>query len=102
MMSMSRCWEVMLCDSCGSQGTHLACSGLMTPMDDWNCDVVVVVVFLVVDMMSMSRCWEVMLCDSCGSQGTHLACSGLMTPMDDWNCEACTLILRRSQSFILS
>ena len=29
----------MLCDSCGSVGTHLACSGLMTPMDDWNCDV---------------------------------------------------------------
>jgi len=31
------CWEVMRCDSCGSQGTHLACSGLMTPMDDYNC-----------------------------------------------------------------
>jgi len=32
-----RCWEIMRCDSCGSQGTHFACSGLMTPTDDYNC-----------------------------------------------------------------
>lgn len=32
------CWEIMLCDSCGSEGTHLACSGLKTAMDDWLCN----------------------------------------------------------------
>src|SRR6218665_914267 len=31
------CWEIMLCDCCGSQGTHIFCSQLRTALDDWMC-----------------------------------------------------------------
>ncbi|KAK2147290.1 hypothetical protein LSH36_561g02059 [Paralvinella palmiformis] len=30
-------WEVVLCDWCGSSGTHIACSRLKGPSDDWIC-----------------------------------------------------------------
>ncbi|XP_014673098.1 PREDICTED: uncharacterized protein LOC106813472 [Priapulus caudatus] len=30
-------WEIMLCDDCGAQGTHLRCSYLKNPMQDWSC-----------------------------------------------------------------
>ena len=30
-------WELMSCDWCGSQATHLKCSNLLTMLDDWLC-----------------------------------------------------------------
>ena len=30
-------YELILCDHCGSSGTHLACSNLKNPMEDWIC-----------------------------------------------------------------
>lgn len=33
-----RKWELVLCDYCGSQGTHLSCSGLEKSSDKWECN----------------------------------------------------------------
>jgi len=30
-------FELMNCDVCGSKSTHLSCSDLTTPLDDWTC-----------------------------------------------------------------
>ncbi|XP_077861875.1 uncharacterized protein LOC100371995 [Saccoglossus kowalevskii] len=30
-------WDIILCDMCGSVGSHLRCSNLKTPEDDWIC-----------------------------------------------------------------
>lgn len=30
-------WEIVLCDNCGSQGTHLHCGKLKSSEHDWMC-----------------------------------------------------------------
>jgi hypothetical protein len=30
-------FEIMFCDVCGSKSTHLHCSALSSPLDDWAC-----------------------------------------------------------------
>ncbi|XP_027528954.1 nascent polypeptide-associated complex subunit alpha, muscle-specific form-like [Neopelma chrysocephalum] len=67
-------WELLLCSSCGAEGTHRHCSGLRDSITSWECD-------------------------NCAGQSIRRHCCGTTACTNNCDCDSCAEYLTSSGEF---